>query len=289
MNGNKNGAQLRAGYWSILVTPSRARVFRSNTDNFGCQFSISWSLINKYANGLPGQSWLLWISCLSCECSTFQRPTLYNHRYLNICSIFPGKPEAPWRPAPGLLCSHSAVPTLRRCSVNVCWLLHLLFRQDLSIWGSQVHEQILPCVCLSREASPSRPRVVCFWAGLLDSAGLASFGWGPKGLMPFGLGFGSRACPCSEILTINGLCYFLSPGELTGTTSEGQWEHKVTAFSPGTSPSLPRDAPVSVGQSGNSKPFSWNSKQLEESLQLELEKLPVRRAESYVTLQTSLF
>lgn len=53
MNGNKNGAQLRAGYWSILVTPSRARVFRSNTDNFGCQFSISWSLINKYANGLP--------------------------------------------------------------------------------------------------------------------------------------------------------------------------------------------------------------------------------------------
>lgn len=236
--------------------------------------------------GLPGQSWLLWISCLSFEFSTRQRPTLYSHSYWVICSTSLGELEAPWRQAPGLFCSHSAVPALRRCSVNVCWLLHLLLRQDFCVWGSQVHEQILPCVCLRPEAKP------------FQTPGGVLLGWDIRfprscllwmGLMPFGLGLGNRDCACSEILTINGLCYFLSPGELSGTTAEGQWEHKVTAFSLGTSASLPRDAPVSAGQSGNSKPFSWNSKQLEESLQLELEKLPVRRAESYVTLQTSFF
>lgn len=84
------------------------------------------------------------------------------------------------------------------------------------------------------------------------------------------------------MLTVNKLCYFLSPGELKGATVEGQREHKSYSVLCWNLP-IATQRWLRYRRLANQEIPNPFPEQLEESLQLELEKLPVRRAESYVT------
>lgn len=138
---------------------------------------------------------------------------------------------------------------LHRYSVNIDWLIHLVLVQDFGIWGSSGHkflhkvgkEALLePCWCASRFPRPS-----VLWVS-------------PKGLILFGLWFWQWGL--SLLWDFN--------YKLDQTISRRtHWVHTWGTMGVQLLLSLlelphryPEMSPVKVGQSGNSKPFSWNSK-----------------------------
>ena len=105
------------------------------------------------------------------------------------------------------------------------------------------------CTTTGTAKKGNLPRTLLFfYVGPLDSLGPTSFGWRPKILMPWALGL----VFILRFLTING---FLSPGEYSGATTEGQWKHRGPSFSAGTSTLLPRGALIQLANQEIPNPF----------------------------------
>lgn len=156
----------------MFVTP-RARVFRSRVDDFSCQFSVSWSLINKHANW-PPRTKPAFMDLLS-----FLSVKHIPKACFIVCIIstsFVKSPQANYK--------------LREGRRQLCWVHSL---QCLTFCGSPVNSKTLVSAGGSpyggssmrlpqagKAALPDPSLLVYFRVRLLDSPNLPTLGGAPK-------------------------------------------------------------------------------------------------------------